>query len=175
MKMKNFRCSIILSMAICCIFLLFSPVNAADPTIIRTALPATPQAGESVNVTLTIPPGFFGGIIEQIPEGFTFVGTTHPHDGVRQSGQTVIFALTGENTVQYTIQAPASGCGVIEGEWENVGLETNGTIQATVIAVNGTDPSHCTASQHSPGFGMVTALVACMVSGLILLAGKVRR
>ncbi|MDO8873955.1 MAG: hypothetical protein Q7V05_14685 [Methanoregula sp.] len=158
-----------------CIALLCCPVNAADQPITRTISPQSPGAGEVVTVTLDVPPSFFGGIIEQLPEGFTFESTSHPHDGVQRNGQKVIFALTGENTVQYTIRAPSSGCGVIQGRWENVGIKAIGTIPATVIAVAGTDPSGCSVPRQSPGFGVMTALGACLAAALVLLLEGVKR
>jgi len=165
----------ILGMAICCILLLFTPVIAADPGIERTLTPVSPNPGELVNVTILVPPAFFGGIIEQLPDGFTFGSTSHPQAGVQQSGNTIIFAVTGENIIRYTIRAPVSGCGEITGRWENVGTKATGTVPSTVISVAGTDPSRCSPSQHSPGFDMITALGACSVGALLLVAGRMRR
>lgn len=168
MNMNNSRRYCIAIIVLTCALLFCTPVIAADSVMIRTIAPASPHPGESVSVTLSLPPAFFGGVIEQLPEGFTFMSTSHPNEGVRQKGQTIIFSLTGQNTVQYTIRAPSSGCGLIQGRWENVGTKATGTIPTTVITVAGTDLSRCNAQPHTPGFGIMTALVACTVVALIL-------
>lgn len=156
------------------LFLLLSgPAIAADIIIPRSFDPASPQPGQSVNVTITLPPSFFGGIVEIIPDGFTYEGTSHAADGTRQSGQNVIFAVTGEGRITYSIRAPAEGCGVFRGTWENAGTKTRGDIPAEVIAVAGSDPSHCSAAQPSPGFSSLAALGAFALIGLGA-TGKVR-
>ena len=158
--------SLFICIVLCGLLLLSTPVIAEDSGIVRSTDPAVPQPGEVVNITLTVPPAFFGGIIEKLPDGFTFEGSSPPKEGIRNSGQTIIFALTGENTVQYTIRAPTSGCGEIQGRWENVGTKATGTIPATVIAVKGTDPSRCSTAPHTPGFSGPAALAACALIGL---------
>jgi len=154
--------------------LMICPVTAAQSDIVRHIDDSSRLPGSMVNITLDIPPSFFGGIIEKLPDGFTFEASSHPRDGIRQNGQTVIFALTGEKTVQYTVRVPASGCGVIRGTWENVGTKTSGEIPATAIAVNGTDPSHCSTAPHTPGFSGMAALAACALIGCVFL-WQVRR
>lgn len=140
---------------------------AADTSFQRTLDPVSPQPGQTVNVSISLPPSFFGGVVETIPEGFTYEGSSHMAGGTRQSGQTVIFAVTGEDSVTYTIRAPASGCGIIRGKWDDVGTGTKGQIPADVIAVAGSDPSKCSTVPHSPGFSwsgtLVAAVVICMV------------
>jgi hypothetical protein len=147
-------------------FLLVPGAIAADSSIQRAYDPALPQPGQTVDVTITLPPSFFGGIVETIPGGFTYEGCSHAPDGTRQSGQNVIFAVTGEESVTYTIRAPAEGCGVFRGTWENVGTKTSGEIPAEVITVAGSDSSKCSTAQHSPGFSSLEALSALALIGL---------
>lgn len=154
------------SVILCGLLVLCSSVMAADTGIVRSIDPELAGPGGMVNITLTLPPSFFGGISEQLPEGYTFKGTSHPKDGVKQTGQSIVFAVTGEETVRYTVIAPQSGCGVIRGKWENVGTKVTGTIPATVIAVKGTDPSRCSTAPHTPGFSGPAALAACTLIGL---------
>jgi hypothetical protein len=151
---------------LCGALLLCTPVMAADAGIVRSVEPALSETGGMVNITVTLPPSFFGAIREQLPEGYTYAGTSHPGDGVRQSGQSLIFAVTGEDTVRYSITAPQSGCGVIRGTWENVGTKTRGEIPATVLAVTGSDPSHCSTAPHTPGFSGPATLAACALIGI---------
>lgn len=148
---------------------LIIPVNAAGMAPQRTIAPAQPQPGGIANITITLPSGYFGGIIETLPEGFTFEGTSHPQDGVTQSGRMVIFAVTGEDSVSYAIRAPASGCGVIAGKWEDLGTGVKGEIPVEIITVAGSDSSHCSTVPHTPGFSWLVALAAVGLACCIIL------
>jgi len=161
----------------CVCLLLASPACAAATTeVTRTVTPVSPGAGEAVNVTVIVPPGFIGGIIEELPEGFTYDVATLPKDAVQQNGSTLIIALTGEDRVTYTLHAPASGCGVLTGHWENVKEKTSGTIPETVIAVEGTDSAQCHVPSKAPGFGLTEIAGALLIAVVAVLAlGKVRR
>jgi len=57
-----------------------------------------------VYVHLNLPEGMIGGISEEIPPGFTYLGTTHPSDQVDLQGRTIHFAVIGEEGVTYTLQ-----------------------------------------------------------------------
>jgi PGF-pre-PGF domain-containing protein len=89
--------------------------------------PAGPAAGEEFEVTLRISYSelpLVVGIVETIPEGFTFVSCpTHPSDQYEVSGQKVAFtAICKEGEVEikeikYKVIAPSSGDGTFTGEW----------------------------------------------------------
>ncbi len=57
-----------------------------------------------ITVYLSLPEGMIVGIIEEIPAGFEYLGTTHPDDQTEKQGQRVHFAIIGENTVTYTLR-----------------------------------------------------------------------
>jgi len=162
-----------LVISVVCLALLCSPVTGASQQITRT-IPSHPAgAGELVTVTLTVPPSFFGAIVETLPEGFSFEGTSHPDDAVKQAGQTVIFALTGEEAITYTVRMPDAGCGYLNGQWGDFGAKTSGTIPATLLATPSADLSSCAGVQQSSGFGIMAALLAvCVISGCICLTGR---
>ncbi|MEN6609791.1 MAG: hypothetical protein ABFC24_03035 [Methanoregulaceae archaeon] len=166
--MKSPRRIRILCIALCGILLLCLPGNATDTGIVRSYSPQTPQPGELITVTLTLPPSFYGGIVEILPGEFAFANSSNTSDGARQSGQNVIFAVTGEEKITYTIIAPAEGCGVIRGTWENIETRKSGEIASTVIAVEGSDPSQCNTSRQSPGFSALAVLGACTLIGVIV-------
>ncbi|OPY37800.1 MAG: hypothetical protein A4E35_01082 [Methanoregula sp. PtaU1.Bin051] len=171
--MNLFRRMPVLITCVVLVAMLGSPVNAADQQIMRTILPVSTGPEESVTVTLTIPPSFFGGVIETLPEGFTFSGTSHAADAVKRDGQTVIFAMTGEREIKYTILMPSAGCGYINGRWEDVGAKTSGTIPATLLVTPGADTSSCTGAQKSPGFGIPIILLAvCTITYCFCNTGK---
>lgn len=143
-----------------CIAVFCIPAGAANEQIARSVSPGSPAAGSIVTVTMVLPPSFFGGIIETLPDGFTYIDTTHPEDATRKEGQIVIFAITGEDEITYTVKMPDNGCGYLNGKWENVGTGEKGTIPATLLSTPGADTSSCTGTQQSPGFGLFCALCA---------------
>lgn len=63
------------------------------------------------------------GIVETIPEGFSFVSTTHPFCEQSELNPRVIsFAVIAEigaeiSEIKYTVEAPSSGRGTFEGEF----------------------------------------------------------
>jgi len=168
--MNYSRRAAILVACIVCLALLCSPVTAAGQQITRTVPPNSLGAGELMTVTLNVPPSYFGAIVETLPDGFSFAGTSHPDDAVQQVGRTVIFAVTGEEVITYTVRMPDTGCGYLNGQWEDLGAKTSGTIAATLLSTPDADLSSCTGAKQSPGFSIMAALLAvCMISGCICL------
>ncbi len=161
---------ILLSIACLVSLVMFSClVTAAEPKIERAVYPQSQGSSDEVTVTITLPVSFFGGIIEEVPEGFTFTGTAHPLDGVKQDGQTIIFAVTGEDEIQYTIRMPETGCGYLNGYWEDVEAKTSGTIPATLLSTPGADLSSCTGKARSPGFGGLQAILSISAAALCII------
>jgi hypothetical protein len=162
----------ILCTVLCILMLQCTPAFAADysdEVFRRTISPELPVPGEPVNITVMLPTDFFGGVIEELPDGFIFTGTSHPEDGVKQVDHMIIFAITGEEEIMYTIQMPASGCGIITGEWEDIRTGISGDIHETVLAPAGTDPASCRECVHqSPGFDITVIICACIAAALAI-------
>ena len=57
-------------------------------------------------VTVDAEYGVFGQVVEMVPAGFRYLGSTHPADAVAVKGQTVTFLLLGESSVTYRVRAP---------------------------------------------------------------------
>ena len=73
----------------------------------RSFDPPSVAPGGQVVVTVTVTGyGAFGALIETLPEGFSFVSSTHS-DAVTK-GQEVSFTLLGDSSVTYTVTAPTS-------------------------------------------------------------------
>ena len=162
----------ILCTFLCILMLQCTPVFAADDAdeaFRRTISPEFPFPGDSVNVTVSLPADFFGGVIEELPEGFIFTGTSHPEDGVKQVDHMIMFAITGEEEIMYTVRMPASGCGIIAGDWEDIRTGISGDIPETVLAPAGTDPASCRECVHqSPGFDIPVMVCACIAAALAM-------
>ena len=56
--------------------------------------------------------GGLGRVIETLPEGFGYAGSTLPDSGVKVEGDTLTFTLLGEERFSYTVTAPA-----VEGQY----------------------------------------------------------
>jgi hypothetical protein len=124
---------------------LISPVIAEETKIIRDIPESEPNADSEFTVTLYISGTDVAGIVENIPEGFTYLGSNHPEDQISQYGQSIIFSVIGETEINYQIKAPSAGKGSFTGIWYDPINETEGTIADTDVSVN----SNIQATQNS--------------------------
>ena len=84
-------------------------VNPPAPPAASRSFPAVFVEPEAA-VVVTIAASGYGasGLIEEnIPEGFAYVGTDLPGGAVEVSGQAVSFIVLGEESITYTVNAPA--------------------------------------------------------------------
>ena len=88
---------------------------------IRSFSPPSAALGGEVVVTVTASGyGPFGGIMETLPAGFSYVSSSLPDDSVTVNGQEVTFSLLGETDFTYTVAAPSA-----EGSYSFSGVLTN--------------------------------------------------
>ena len=70
-------------------------------------LPASVEPGEQFTVSMEVSDyGTFGGVVETIPNGFTYDGSTL--SGVTEDGNSVYFILYGETNFEYTVTASST-------------------------------------------------------------------
>lgn len=120
--------------------LLILPVlvaDAAEVTGVSRHAPAGPAPNAEFEVTLTLTgtAPVVVGIIETIPEGFSFVSTTCEH--YQRSGRQIVFAVIGEPAITYRVKAPASGEGTFTGSWVDLLSAHEGKIADTIVMVGG--------------------------------------
>lgn len=118
------------------IYCFISPVVADGAEIVRDASTTEPGSDSEFTITLKISGTDVAGIVEYIPEGFTYVGSEHPEDQVSQSGQNIIFSVIGETEINYQVMAPSSGEGLFTGVWYDPMGEVEGAIADTEVSVN---------------------------------------
>ena len=107
-----------------------SPIVAGEAEVVRSLSTTSPSPGDEFTVTLSISGIQIGGIVETIPDEFTFVSTTHPLDQVKVSGQRIAFAMIDETTeIKYKVAASSSDIGAFSGFWEDFLNKINGTVQ----------------------------------------------
>ncbi len=119
-----------------CIILCIVPAAAEDVTVERTLSAADIAQGNNLEVMLSVEGIQAGGIVETIPDGFTFVGTDHPADRYGISGQKVLFSVIGENEIAYRVQARTVGTWTFSGAWDDAVSMTNGTIAESQVTVS---------------------------------------
>lgn len=130
MKEKRGKCGrtvLVLLFAFAATALLVGTVTAVTHTEVESVTryaPAGPAAGEEFEVTLRIigELPLVVGIVETIPEGFSFPSSDVSSAPYKVSGQKIALtaiALTaiGETEIKYTVIAPSSGDGTFTGEW----------------------------------------------------------
>lgn len=72
-------------------------------------LPASVNAGEEFQVTVNVADyGEAGQLLEKLPQGFTFVGSTLPERAVTTNNNRISFLLMGEKSFSYTLKAASS-------------------------------------------------------------------
>ncbi|WP_445475217.1 hypothetical protein ACT9XH_00275 [Methanococcoides methylutens] len=167
----------------------FSPVALAmDESImeITRTVPSNLSSGEGVEITLEIAgeTPFMVGIVEIIPEGFSFpeddsdVSDARHFRVDRNSGK-IAFSVNDEDEVTYTVIPSGSEGNAFEGYWVdmlyqtqelNEGKErwmpvTDPTADPTVLSASAGDTYVSEESDHAstskaPGFGLSVALMA---------------
>jgi len=138
------------------IVLLAAPVTAANIERIVTS------SGDGLDVTLVVTGIPVGGIVETIPDGCTWMGTDHPDDRTRVSGQNVAFAVIGEETIRYRVQGSPEAGEKIAGTWEDLQTGESGVVGSDEPGTSGQAAQ--TAAPSTPGFEWVAALAALAVA-----------
>ena len=155
---------VVVLLAVIVLSALAAPV-VAEEKVTRSVSTTNPAPNEDFDVTLTI--CFqIGGIVETIPESFTFVSTTHPPEQYNVSGQNIRFVVINEPEIMYSVKAPSSGSGTFKGLWADVLNETNGTLADMNVAVKSAGgEGHRSAVIHSgmPWFIIITAIVVAAI------------
>ena len=76
---------------------------------IRSFSPPSVAPGGEVVVTITATGyGAFGGVVETLPPGFSYVSSSLSDDAVTVEGRELIFILRGETSFTYTVTAPGA-------------------------------------------------------------------
>ena len=92
---------------------LWSATFAGTPVTIRASRsfsPAPVSAGGELEVTITaVGYGGFGGVVETLPIGFSYVSSSLSDSAVTVAGQEVSFTLFGDTAFTYTVAAPSAG------------------------------------------------------------------
>ena len=117
------RAVLVLLFAFAVTALLVGTVTAVTHTEVESVTryaPAGPAADEEFEVTLRISYSelpLVVGIVETIPEGFSFPSSDVSSAPYKVSGQKIALTAIDEAEIKYTVIAPSSGDGTFTGEW----------------------------------------------------------
>jgi len=172
---------IVLSISIA-MFVIAPIVTAGAPAATRTLSTANPAPDSTFEVMLDISGFQIGGVVETIPDGFTFISTTHPSNRTYRSGQKVVFVVINETSLNYDVLAPSEGRGTLIGTWYDALNGTTGDIEQTDVSVRIAEtptPSSRPAptpapSPSTPGFKAVFALTGLFTVAYMILFGRRR-
>jgi hypothetical protein len=158
--------------------------------------PAGPAPGAEFEVKLTITGELplIVGIVETIPEGFSFVSTTC--EDYEVSGQKIAFAVLDETEITYWVKAPSSGEGLFTGTWIDMLSDSEGSITdtttppvttpkptpkpsptataaATATTTTTATPAAIPASEI-PGFGVIFTAVSLLIASLFVVMRRTK-
>ncbi|WP_406657664.1 hypothetical protein V7O62_03655 [Methanolobus sp. ZRKC2] len=151
----NFGKMVLFSLIIA--ILLSSTAIAEEIQVIRTLSTTNPTESSEFIVTLSVSGTDVIGIVENIPEGFSYTSTDHPETQTNQSQQQIIFSLVEETQIVYRVEAPSSGSGKFTGIWYDPLAKTEGAIEDTTVNVK--SKSSSTSSSKGSSSGISSALI----------------
>ena len=173
--------AIIIAIAISPVVIAIASASGSGIAVTRTLSTNTPAPGSTFHVFINISGLRVGGIVETIPEGFTFVSTTHPSNQTYVSGQKVVFVVLNETSIRYEVRAPSQGTGTFSGTWYDALSEKEGIIKSMSVSVrvvetpmSGPTPTPTTTPAPSspvpvPAFEAVSALAGLLVVAVAVL------
>ena len=83
------------------------PVDAQAPRATRSFTAPSVVPGGALEIRITAAGfGAFGQVVETLPAGFRYAGSSLPDEAVEVNGQTVKFILFGVDRFSYTVTAP---------------------------------------------------------------------
>ncbi len=176
-KKRTLRSLLTLIFILLCTAPLTFPALAEESSVTRSFSTENPAPDEEFDVTLTISGLRAAGIVESIPEGFTYIETEYPGDGrVDVSGKDLVFSVLDDGKIVYRIKAPASGSGTFKGRWNDILNQKEGTILASEVSV---DPDSKAAGDQEAEAEKSPAGIFPVISGVLAavfaVAGNGRR
>ena len=114
-----------------------APVEATSHRAIRSFSASSVLPGGRLEVTIT-PTGYgsLGQVVETLPSGFSYAGSSLAASQVAVEGRTVTFTLLGESNFRYTVTAPsAEGSYAFSGVIKDVNRSAASVSGASTIRV----------------------------------------
>lgn len=130
-------------------------VDASEHSAERTFAAAWVAPGGQVQVTISVLDyGVLGQVVEDLPDGFTFLGSSLDEAHIEVDGQTVRFNLLGKTGFTYSVNAPtAEGQYTFSGVIKNVDRDEQAIGGHTTLRVGPPPtptPTHTPAPTSTP-------------------------
>ena len=117
-------------LAAACLLALHGTAGAQDHSATRGFSAAWVEPGGRLEVSIAAADyGAFGQVVETLPAGFGYEGSSLPESAVSVDGQTVAFTLLGSGSFVYTVSAPLE-----EGAYTFSGVVSNQTRLEQLVA-----------------------------------------
>lgn len=144
--------------------LILSPPVLCDTDVDRAISEVAP---DEFDVTLSMNNITICGIVETLPDGVTYLGTTHPADQIRVSGDEIAFAVTDETSVTYQVQSSGQPDD-ITGIWIDLLGDESGMVGGGEIEMPANKPAQTTPTKHdTPGFVAVSLVLVVLAAYML--------
>ena len=144
------------------------PVDATGHSATRSFSATGVIVGGTVEVTIEVADlGGFGGVVETLPDGFSYVSTTLADEPVID-GQDVTFALLDEDSFSYTVRAPDTlGAHTFHGVVKDNALDSNevGGDSDVMVMASGLEASRSFSASTVDAGGELTVTITASEYG----------
>lgn len=153
--------------------LLALAIFASPPCLCDTGIDRTISevSADEYEVTLTMDNITICGITETLPDDLTYLGTTHPEDAIRISGQDLSFAVINETSITYQVKSATPDAQAITGIWIDLLSNSEGAVGGGALPTGAKDQPSAGTEQigSTPGFGIGMLIIAMMFAALICM------
>ncbi len=155
-----------------CIAMIIVPVAGSPAGVMRTVteIDGDGTGGAEYLVTLT-PQGIAaGGVVETMPDGVDYTGSSSPESHVRVSGNMVAFVIYESEPLTYTVIG-SGAIPEISGVWEDFVTEQTGIVSEGAVSAPVNEPlaGDVSGTQQSPGFGFIPVVSALLLAVLVCI------
>jgi len=157
---------------ILCIAMIIMPVAGSPAGVMRTltGIDGDNAGGAVYLVTITPHDIAAGGVVETMPDGVNYTGSSSPESDVRVSGKMVAFVIYGSEPLTYTVIG-SGAIPEISGVWEDFVTEEKGIVSEGAVSAPVNEPlaGDLSGTQQSPGFGFIPVLSALLLAVLVCI------
>ena len=152
--------------------MIIMPVAGSPAGVMRTITGIDgDNAGDGEYLVTLTPQGIAaGGVVETLPEGVDYTGSSSPESHVRVSGNMVAFVIYESEPLTYTVIG-SGAIPEISGVWEDFVTEQTGIVSEGAVSAPVNEPlaGDVSGTQQSPGFGFIPVVSALLLAVLVCI------
>ncbi|MCK4269908.1 MAG: hypothetical protein KAW93_05455 [Methanogenium sp.] len=161
---------------ILCIAMIIMPVAGSPAGVMRTITGIDgDNAGDGEYLVTLTPQGIAaGGVVETMPDGVDYTGSSSPESHVRVSGNMVAFVIYESEPLTYTLTSGSETTPEISGVWEDFVTEKTGIVSEGAVSAPVNEPlaGDASGTQQSPGFGFIPVVSALLLAVLVCICRR---